>query len=51
MELARRCQSSRSTGCAGTGPRAVMAQVGAWSAVCSPIRSLRASISAAIWAA
>ena len=42
------CQSSRSSGCAGTGPRALTAQGRACSAACSPIRSLRASISAAI---
>ena len=41
----------RSRGCPGTGPRAVTAHDGACSAACSPMRSLRASIIAAISAA
>ena len=48
MAAARFCQSSRSGGSAGTGPSAAVAQAGGWVAVCSPIRSVRASISAAI---
>ena len=48
MEAARFCQSARSGGSAGTGPSASMAQGGAYSAACSPMRSLRASISPAI---
>jgi hypothetical protein len=48
MAAARFCQSSRSSRWAGTGPRVVVAQGGSWSAACSPMRSLRASISAAI---
>ena len=51
MAAARFCQASRSSGWAGTGPSAEMAQAGGWSAVCSPIRSLRVAISAAISAA
>ena len=48
IAAARRCQSSRSSGSSGTGPKAVTAQSGACSAAGSPMRSLRASISAAI---
>jgi len=48
MEAARFCQSSRSSRSSGTGPRALIAQGGVFSAACSPMRSLRASISAAI---
>ena len=39
---------SRPAGWAGTGPSAAVAQGGGWLAACSPIRSVRASISAAI---
>ena len=48
MEAARFCQSARSGGSAGTGPSASTAQDGAYSAACSPMRYLRASISPAI---
>ena len=48
MAAARFCHSSRSGGWAGTGPSAAVAQGGGWLAACSPIRSVRASISAAI---
>jgi hypothetical protein len=48
MGAAFSVQCWRAAGSAGTGPRAVMAQVGEVWAVCSPSRRVRSSIRAAM---